>query len=84
MWGRNGPRREASGWALPRRQDEFGHVRGRFHHKQATTTAPRTVWCHARSVPGESSSPTPASLMLAPFVYSPQRRMPGRLPDSVA
>ena len=67
-------RREASDWALPRLQDEFGYARGRFHHKQATTTAPRTVRCQSRSVPSEPSSPTPAhdstpaSLMLAPFV----------------
>src|ERR1041384_7704555 len=74
LWGGNGPRREASALALPRLQDEFGHVRGRYHPKQATTNAPRTSRCHSRSGPTESSSPTPAhdstpiSLMLAPFV----------------
>ncbi len=73
LWSRNGPGREASDGALPRLQDEFRHVRGRFHHHQATTTAPRAVRCHSRSVPGEPSSltprhdSTPASLMLAPF-----------------
>src|SRR5690242_5060780 len=88
LWGGNGPRREASALGLPRLQDEFGHVRGRYHPKQATTNAPRTSRCHSRSGPTESSSPTPAhdstpiSLMLAPFVWRTEARYPSRRLDT--
>jgi len=69
---RTGP--QGVGRGVAALKDEFRHVRGRFHHQQATTTAPRAVRCHSRSVPGEPSSltpghdSTPSSLMLAPFV----------------
>src|SRR6202166_4241620 len=65
---------EVSAWALPRLADEFGHVRGRFHHEQATVDAPRTVCCPSLAAPGEHSSllpapdSPPASHKLAPFV----------------
>jgi hypothetical protein len=62
------------GLGLPSLADEFGHVRSRVHHEQATVIAPRAVRCPSRGAPCEPSSLPPAPdsptalLKLAPFV----------------
>jgi hypothetical protein len=69
---RNGPRREASDWALPHLAGESGYVSGRFHQIPTITTEPRTLRCHSQAAPSEPASPLPApAFLLASLILDP-------------